>query len=266
MQPVKRLEPHQLSFFQHNGFLSLDAITTADEIERLRDVYERLFRQRVGWEDGNQFDLGGDEQNDMPRLPQLLNPSQYAPELRRTSFVENAAAIARQLFGGELLDDYREQMIYKPPKHGPATPWHQDQAYHDPALTFRSINFWMPLDEATLESGCMQFIPGSHRLDVLPHRSIGGNPAVHGLELEGPERYAPYAVACPIPAGGCTLHAAYALHYTGPNVSEVSRRAYTLIFSARPVPRTVPIDNYWMREKRTGRMQRQEKSGQVSRS
>jgi hypothetical protein len=264
MQPVRRLEPHQLSFLEHNGFLALDAITTADEIERVRDIYERLFRDRAGWDDGNQFDLGGDEQDDQARLPQLLNPSQYAQELRTTKFVKNATAIAGQIFGDALLDGYREQMIYKPAKRGPATPWHQDQAYHDPHLTFRSINFWMPLDDATIESGCMQFVPGSHRLDVLPHRSIGGNPAVHGLELAEPERYAPYAVACPVPAGGCTLHAAYMLHYTGPNTSERPRRAYTLIFGTKPSPRPVAVDNYWMREKRTGRMQRQERSNPVS--
>jgi hypothetical protein len=264
MQPVRSLEPHQLGFLEHNGFLSLDAITTADEIERMRGIYERLFQERAGWEDGNQFDLGGDERNDQPRLPQLLNPSHYAPELRRTRFVENAGSIARQVLGDDLLDGYREQMIYKPAQHGPATPWHQDQAYHDPGLTFRSINFWMPLDDATVQSGCMQFVPGSHRLDVLPHRSIGGNPAVHGLELAEPERYAPYAVACPIPAGGCTLHAAYMLHYTGPNTSHVPRRAYTLVFAARPTNRDTPVDNHWMREKRTGRMERQERSKQAS--
>jgi ectoine hydroxylase-related dioxygenase (phytanoyl-CoA dioxygenase family) len=260
MQPARRLEQHQLEFLEHNGFLPLDAITTADEIEQLRHTYERLFRERVGWEDGNQFDLGGDERGGPARLPQLLNPSQYAPELRQTRFVANATAIAHQILGDELQEGYREQMIYKPARHGPATPWHQDQAYHDPNLTFRSINFWMALDDATVQSGCMQFVPGSHRLDVLPHRSIGGNPAVHGLELAEPERHAPYSVACPIPAGGCTLHAAYALHYTGPNVSESPRRAYTLIFEARPLPRAVPVDNHWMREKRTARMQRQERS------
>jgi ectoine hydroxylase-related dioxygenase (phytanoyl-CoA dioxygenase family) len=264
MEPIRHLEPHHLAFLEHNGFLALDAITTSEEIAELRRIYERLFEERAGWDDGNQFDLGGDEQGDAPRLPQLLNPSQYAPELRSTRFVANATAIARQIFGDDLLEGYREQMIYKPARRAPATPWHQDQAYHDPNLRFRSINFWMPLDEATLASGCMQFVPGSHRLDVLDHRSIGGNPAVHGLELEEPERYAPYAVACPVPAGGCTLHSAYMLHYAGPNTSESPRRAYTLIFGAKPVARAVPVDNYWMREKRTERMQREKRSKRAS--
>lgn len=253
-----RLAPHELGFFAHNGFLAIAAITSRKEVEELRAIYDRLFSERIGWEDGNQFDLATDEKGGMATLPQLLNPSRYVPELGETRFVHNATAIARQVLGEDFEEGYRDQMIFKPAVHGSATPWHQDQAYHAPEYRYRTINFWMPLDDASVESGCMQFVPGSHRLDVLPHRSIGGNPAVHGLEIENAEAYVPYAVACPIPAGGCTLHAAYTLHYTGPNVSQRPRRAYTLVFSATPARRSQPVDNYWMREKRTPRMRREE--------
>lgn len=253
------LAPHQREFLTHNGFLTLDAITTRGELTWLRQAYEDLFERRAGWEEGDQFDLAGDEQDGRATLPQLLNPSRYEPRLKRTTFLRRAQAIARQVFGEDLLAEYGEHMIYKPALTGPETPWHQDQAYHDPDKVFRSLNFWMPLDDASVESGCMQFVPGSHRLDVLPHHSIGDNPAVHGLEVDRPEAFAPYAAACPVPAGGCTLHSAYTLHYAGANTSATPRRAYILVFRARPVAREAPIDNYWMREKRTAGMQRASK-------
>jgi len=177
-----RLAPFELEFFLHNGFLSLASIMDVDEIEPVRRIYDRLFSSRAGWNEGDQFDLGGNERDGNVHLPQLLNPSRYTPELKASSFLANARAIAEQLFGNELEADYGEHMIYKPPLHGGATPWHQDQAYHDPGLIFRSVNFWMPLDDAAVDNGCMHFIPGSHRLDVLPHHSIGHDPAVHGLD------------------------------------------------------------------------------------
>ena len=39
----------------------------------------------------------------------------------------------------------------------------------------------MPLDAATIESGCMRFIPGSHRGEVRPHRHLGDDADVHAL-------------------------------------------------------------------------------------
>lgn len=253
---VSRLAGFQLEFFEQNGFLFLEHFTTDDEVLRLREIYDHLFAVRAGWDEGQQFDLGGNEADGKLHLPQLLSPSKYAPELRDTAYLAHAREVASQILGDDLQEGYGEHMIYKPAHDGAATPWHQDQAYHDPTLLYRNINFWMPLDDATVQSGCMQFVPGSHRLDVLPHHSIGNDPAVHGLEVDEPDKYAPYAVACPLPAGGCTMHAAYMLHYAAANSSDGPRRAYILAFRGRSRARTTPVDNYWLRGKRTPRMER----------
>ena len=41
---------------------------------------------------------------------------------------------------------------------------------------------WIPLQAATLENGCMQFVPGTHRQEVLPHHLIGNDPRIIALE------------------------------------------------------------------------------------
>ena len=76
---------------------------------------------------------------------------------------------------------------------------HQDEAYWSPKKNNRSISIWIPLQEATLENGCMQFIPGSHKLNILNHHSIDHNPRVQGLELDGDQADLSRAVACPLP-------------------------------------------------------------------
>ena len=241
--------------FETDGFLTIDTITTPDELVWLREVYDRLFEEKVGWEEGSQFDLAGTDETEAS-LPQMLGPSRYAPELLDTIYRKNATAIARQLLGEDMTDHLGEHMIYKPAGRGAATPWHQDQAYHDPHLKFRGINFWMPLDDATVDSGCLQFVPGSHKLDVLPHHSINHDPRIHGLEVDNPDAWRDKAVSCPIPAGGATIHACYLLHYAAANTSDRPRRAYTLTFRCKPEPRDVPIDNYWRRDQQTAREQR----------
>lgn len=267
MSDVRLLAHHEVESFHHNGFLSLPAITTADELAWLREVYDRLFDERVGWDDGAQFDLGGDESDDKLRIPQLISPSKYVPELLDTEFHRNAASIARQVFGDDLADDgseFSDHMIFKAPHSDAETPWHQDQAYHDPSQFFRNINFWMPLDDASLDNGCMQFVPQSHTWDVLEHRPIGGDARVHGLEVVDGQRFHERSVACPIPAGGATMHAAYMLHYTGPNRTDQPRRAYILVFRAVTTEREEPIDAPWQQARETaGDKRREARAGQT---
>lgn len=246
----------QIAKYHEDGYMSIDAIISQDELKQLREIYDRIFNERMGWEEGRQFDLGGDESGDKPVLPQVMTPSQYFPELLETEYHKNARAIAKQLIGEGMHEQCGEHMIYKPAEYGGVTPWHQDQAYHNPNNIVPSVNFWMPLDDATVDSGCLQFVPGSHRQDVLPHHSINHDPRVHGLEVDNPEKCFENAVACPVPAGGCTLHADCMLHYANPNTSTRPRRAYTLVFRGEAIARETPIDNYWMRDKMTKRLER----------
>ena len=60
----------------------------------------------------------------------------------------------------------------EPAGRGGATPWHQDEAYRaDPNFAYNQVSFWIPLQHATEQNGCMQFIPGSKKGDLLTHRS-----------------------------------------------------------------------------------------------
>jgi ectoine hydroxylase-related dioxygenase (phytanoyl-CoA dioxygenase family) len=55
--------------------------------------------------------------------------------------------------------------------------WHQDGGYTSAygntdgseVGSMRMVNVWSPLVHARVENGCMQFIPGSHKLGPMPH-------------------------------------------------------------------------------------------------
>src|ERR1044072_119689 len=147
-------------------------------------------------------------------------------------------------------------MIFKPAQIGAETPWHQDQAYWDPEYDYNSMSVWIPLQQATVENGCMWFVPGSHRLDIHTHQSIGGDTRIHGLEALGADVSS--AVACPLPAGGATFHHCKTLHYTGPNQSDTPRRAYIIGAGTPAAKRETPYDFYWNRAKTTAREARAE--------
>ncbi|HVT10785.1 MAG TPA: phytanoyl-CoA dioxygenase family protein [Fimbriimonadaceae bacterium] len=251
MEPTVTLSTAQVRFFRDNGYLSIPSLMPLDEVERVRAIYDRLFEARVGREVGDQFDLAGtDEEGVEAKLPQILGPSRYAPELLEGQYRVNLAHVVRQLLGPET-EVGGDHMIFKPARVGAETPWHQDQAYWDPEYDYESLSVWIPLQEATIENGCMWFVPGSQNHDIYPHHSIGHDPRVHGLEVEGADVSA--AVACPLPPGGATFHHCRTLHYTGANTSDVPRRAYIIGAGLPATKRAKPHDFYWNRMKQTAR-------------
>lgn len=241
--PPLRLSAAEIAAFQRDGFLSLPQVTTPDEVARMRLAYDRLFAGRQGWKAGHRFDFAGtDEPGKAESVPQVLHPSRYERALRHSLFRANAHAIARQILGrsAKLM---LEHAMLKPARTGGATPWHQDEAFCAKNTDFRYITIWMPLQPVDQENGCMEFIPGSHRGALTPHRRINGDPRIHGLEAVGVNAEA--AVACPLPAGGATVHHWRTLHGTGPNRSDGPRRAYALCFGIHSCDFIVREDYPW---------------------
>jgi ectoine hydroxylase-related dioxygenase (phytanoyl-CoA dioxygenase family) len=251
------LSDEQIATFREKGYVSIPQIAPPDEVAGLRDIFDRLFDQKAGRTEGAQFDMvSHDEDGDVQSLPAIINPVNYAPELRHIQFRVNALAIARQLLGSTVTQSF-EQAILKPAWQGAATPWHQDEAARtDPNFDYNQISFWMPLQEATVENGCMHFIAGSHKGGILPHRSPGDDPKIPAIECAGgfnPDE----AIPCPMAAGGASVHHGKTLHYAGPNQTAIPRRAYILAFEVPPEPSAEKRDFYWNAAKQTAFIARQ---------
>jgi phytanoyl-CoA dioxygenase PhyH len=249
------LTKEQERAFHDSGFLAIDQPFLSDrELARLRGLYDRMFAERAGRDDGNQFDLAGADEDDQPGfLPQIVHPDRYCPELRG-SYLDTIHAVAVQLLGNTVTTGI-VHAILKPAGIGAPTPWHQDEAYWPPDRLYRSVSIWMPLQDVDASNGCMWFNRGSHVWDVHEHRCIGGDPRVHGLELVDTSVIR-NAVVCPLPAGGVTIHLNRTAHFAGPNLTAGPRRA--LIVGSRlpdlPYPGTRRF--VWNELKRTLREER----------
>jgi ectoine hydroxylase-related dioxygenase (phytanoyl-CoA dioxygenase family) len=236
--PTIRLTNEQKEFYNRSGFLTLPQISSPAEIEMMRVAYDRIFAQQAGRESGAQFDLAGtDEDGKQQALPQILGPEKFAPELWDTLARANALQVCRQLLGDDV-EAQGSHAIFKPAQHGATTPWHQDEAYWSPLYEYRSMSVWLPLQDVDESNGCMQFIPGSNRLEVVPHQPINNDPRIHGLEL-APDANIDVSdpTICPLPAGGATFHPSRTLHFTAANHSERPRRALIMMFGAPPIER-----------------------------
>jgi len=239
-----------VAFFADNGFVSVPRITTDEEVEWLGLVYDLLFEEKVGGFRGGYFDLARSydaEGEDV--LPQVLAPEHRFPQLRDTVYFRNARLMASALLGvDEAVLRGWGHMILKPAHRGHETPWHQDEAYWTADHSYAAVGAWMPLDDASVESGCLHFVPGSHRGPVLSHHHIGNDPRVHGLEADEPDTTG--AVAVPIPPGAATFHHPRMIHYAGPNSTDQPRRAYANEFQLAPVAAEGAAERPWLDEGR----------------
>ncbi len=250
------LGPSDVSRFHEQGFLSIPALIDADEIRPLGEVMSRLFSEQAGRAEGSYYDLVTDDAEGGKRLlPTIINPHHFAPELRRMKLQARGLAIARQLLGPSAAPTFQHGIL-KPPHEGSETPWHQDEAYRfDPKFTYEQVSIWIPLQDVTLDNGCMVYLPQSHRGGVLPHRSFQNNRQIQAIECAA-DFDRSVGVACPLPAGGATVHHGRTLHYASPNQSDAPRYAYILVFETPPQALKQPRDLWWLREKESRGIER----------
>jgi hypothetical protein len=221
--------------YERDGYLKIDSLTNAADVATIRALLEPLF-EKFDSLGQNAVDLAGPrDPSTPPRQPEINDALKFVPALRKTLAYQRCRDLARGLLGvpvGCIFD----HAIYKPPHNAVATPWHQDAVYIQGAIP-RALNFWIPLQEATIENGCMWYLPGSHLNGLLPHRVAFERPGGEtgytkgkSFVLEGVDESK--AVACPVPVGGVTVHGPLNAHYAGPNTTDDWRRAWILHFGA----------------------------------
>jgi len=253
LPPTHLLTEEQIAFYHEHGYLAVDAVMPEAEIAEVRRIYDRLFNEDRDQAAADFYDLSGERRDGAKvAIPQILQPAKYAPALLATQMVANLKAMMRQLHGEDtrMVGDHA---INKPPHNATPTPWHQDEAYWDPAKEYSSLSAWVALQPATTRNGCMVFIPGSQRWEIVPHRPIGDNPRTPGLEVEPGAVDLGAAVACELPAGGATFHHGRTLHFTPANRSDDFRRAYIAMASAYERPRAVPRQFPWQERQKAAR-------------
>lgn len=236
---VAGLTGEQVAQFHRDGFISVESFCTPADLVVVRELIDGLFERFDELPKTLAFDLGDVKLHDGAKVvPQINTCVRFEPRLKETAVYRNAEFIAKQICGSAVGYGY-DHAIYKPAQSRREVPWHQDLAYgRDPDAICFNANFWVPLQEATIDNGCMHFIPHSHWGNLLPHHPVGHNPAVHTLECDPIDTSA--SVACPLAPGGCTIQHGKTLHYTGPNITDSPRRAWIINFG-------LPITPTWKR-------------------
>ena len=127
----------------------------------------------------------------------------------------------------------------KEPKTTNFISWHQDLTYWglDPADI---VTAWIALSPATVESGCMRFVPGTHKMEVVSHKDTFAeeNMLSRGQEVEV-DVDENDAVDVVLQPGEMSLHHVKLIHGSNANQSDDRRIGYAIRYMPTHVRQVV---------------------------
>jgi ectoine hydroxylase-related dioxygenase (phytanoyl-CoA dioxygenase family) len=247
------LTPAQMTAFHENGYLVLENVLTEDDLKPVVEEYSAVIDERARrlCTEGKVSSLYADE----PFERRLARLAAEAPEVAsgldimqvrgeatfRFLLNPKVLDIAESMVGGEIVcnptQHIRAVLPLKQATGARPTPWHQDAGVFWPeADPYFILTMWIPLVDATLENGCLEVLPQSHRLGLRRHQMTP-----HGLTIP-PEEIPPGdPVPLPVKRGGVILFHNYTLHRARPNESDTVRWSFDLRYHDAAVPTGRPF-------------------------
>jgi ectoine hydroxylase-related dioxygenase (phytanoyl-CoA dioxygenase family) len=120
---------------------------------------------------------------------------------------------------------WHDQLFCKPAHHGGVVAWHQDYSYWTRTQPMAHLTCWMALDDSTRDNGCLYYVPGSHKWNLLPITGLAGdmNEIMTVLDEEQKQAFRPVPIE--LKRGQCSFHHPLTVHGSYENRSDRPRRA-----------------------------------------
>lgn len=227
------ISQNQINSFQKNGFLVVEDFLNKEELEYWRTSFTEALEERKGLKipgkKGNvDEDDGINEDSDYYNkvFEQSINLWQTSEKMKKIMFDKNIGNMVSDLSGADGVRIWHDQALVKRPWANP-TAWHLDTPYWS-FTDRRALSIWVALDDATLENGCLFFIPGSHKHTTFKNPGIGKN--MDAIFNFYPRFKSSKSVSVPIKAGSCSFHNGLTIHGACANMTPGSRRAMTCAY------------------------------------
>jgi non-heme Fe2+,alpha-ketoglutarate-dependent halogenase len=196
---TKRLTKAQIDDYYQNGFLGPVDLLTGDEVGEIRRHIEDI-EAKLGIQMMSRFRIKAHLPfpflSDLVAHPRLLDA-------------------VEDLIGPNILC-WGSSFFQKEPGDKAFVSWHQDSAYYglEPANT---LTAWIAISEASMASGCMRFLPGSHNQGIRGHDELKAqdNLLSRGQTVVGVDETK--AVHVPLKPGQFSFHKEDTLHASHPN-------------------------------------------------
>ena len=226
LEGLEAIGPEEIARYREQGFLAVENAFAPTEVSAAIEGLLDLIMGRPAGFKGILFEAKAREllpalsveqrQDAVRRLAAFV---EVEPRLKAMSHHVRLLAVVRALLGGREPKLFQDMALLKPPHLGREKPWHQDHAYFDYPLGTPIVGVWIALDEATIENGCMQILPGRHREGPVVHFQR------RDWQICDDTILGTRSLAVPLKPGGLMLFDGLLPHGTPHNQSSLRRRA-----------------------------------------
>ncbi len=209
--------------FAERGFVITPNLLTANEIARYGTAIDEEVARRTRDDHRSVEDKTTYEQS----FIQCMRLWETNPDVRPLSCHAGLAGTAVQLLGVEGVRMWQDQALYKEAGGRETTP-HQDQTFW-PLGDEPLVSAWIPLQDVTLDTGAMAYVPGSHRAGRLKVVDITHSTDPYDI-LKDPALTGVRPVDVEVTAGSVVWHHGLTVHQARANTSDRVRRVFTVVY------------------------------------
>ena len=222
------LNDSQIQDYERDGFIILRDFFDAHEVAPLLDAYRKdpsVNGTMYGMVDEQGLphpiciwtELGDDIIGMIPRIARMVD--------------------ATEALLGEPCYHWHSKMTVKPPGCDAHVDWHQDFAsWYDDGVPFpRLLTIGIAVEPATNANGCLQLVPGSHKISRMDHNDIRSfrSRIRHAQETLG-------LAYCEMNTGDAVLFHCNTLHGSAGNTTDTSR---LMLFASYNAASNEPLRN-----------------------
>lgn len=225
-----QLDREQAEFYEENGYLILPGVFSEVEVEAMRRESDRI----TALETDHSVNFAGIRtvyrchELDGPTGSQIFHAVARLPRL---------LGAAQQLLHDEALYVFNSRLYGKNPLVGSAMMWHQDYGYWrlDRVPTPNLLSTMVMLGDVDILDGCLWVVPGSHKLETLPHYADTSTPFKQWPVNQDRMKEILPTHSAPVPvrgkAGTVTIFHSQIIHASGHNFSVSPRWQLYLVYN-----------------------------------
>ena len=226
----KKLTESQLQRYHDDGFFGpIDILSSAD-VADYRRRFEAYEAAHGGW-------------YELSKGQKLYLLQTWVAELAKHETILDAV---EDVMGGDIFV-WGCSLFVKEPGQGTFVSWHQDSTYWGLSKP-DVLTAWIALSSASIESGCMKMMPGTHKWDQIEHKDTlsENNLLTRGQEI-AVDVDESRAVALELAPGQASLHNIRTVHASEPNRSTDRRIGVAVRYIAPHVKQlNAPDDSAWL--------------------
>lgn len=222
-----RLNADQLEFYETNGYLAGVRLLDDEQIEFLRHELSQLIDPSNPARDLF-YEFNSNESTDPNKvLFHALGAWRVSPGFHDLLWHARLLVPAAQLLHGDVRF-WHDQIFFKPAQHGGLVAWHQDYSYWTRTQPMAHLSCWIGLDDSNVANGCVHYVPGSHRWDLLPITGLANdmNAIQSVLNAAQTEHFKPVAIE--LKKGEASFHHPLMVHGSFENTTAWPRRAVVI--------------------------------------